>query len=49
MQSSSVSTSVVVTLVAAGVLALLGSFGIYSAAQPDALVGQSAQFNYGQK
>lgn len=47
MPSTSASASIIVTLVAAGTLAVLGSFGIYSAAQPEALVGQSAEFNYG--
>lgn len=38
---------IVITAVAAAVLALLASFGIYSAAQPAANTDKQATFNYG--
>ena len=45
--TGSMRPQIVITAVAAAVLALLASFGVYSAAQPAANKGQQAQFNYG--
>jgi hypothetical protein len=50
MQSTTAAPiTIITTMVVGGILALLGSFGIYSAAQPSALTGQQAEYNYGVK
>lgn len=47
MEQGTVSRTAITTAVIGGVLALLASFGVYSAAQPGAVTGKSAEFNYG--
>ena len=50
MQSTTAAPiTIITTMVVGGILALLGSFGIYTAAQPSALTGQQAEYNYGVK
>lgn len=47
--TGSMQPKVVLTMVAAGILALLASCGVYNAAQPDANKGQQAELTYGTK
>lgn len=45
--TSSIRPQIILTAVAAVILALLASFGVYSAAQPAANTNQQATFDYG--
>ncbi|HQV92741.1 MAG TPA: hypothetical protein PLA46_14240 [Phycicoccus sp.] len=49
MESSTLRPRVVITMIAAAILALLASCGVYSAASPGALTGKQAEFHYGSK
>jgi len=49
MESSTLRPRVVITMIVGGLLALLASCGVYSAAQPGAITGKTAEFSYGSK
>jgi hypothetical protein len=49
MPSKRIAPTAIVAVIAGAILAVAGSCGVYSAAQPTPLTGKSADYHYGVK